>query len=175
MEGAAMLKSMMLSLPTLAAAVIFSAYQPPAPPMPDWKSFQFLIGTWAAQPDPNSGGTTIEPDLQGRVLVRRNFSLTGGSRHEDLMIIRYDGSTKAYRADYLDNEGHIIHYRIDVWAEGRLVFISNGPESEPRYRLTYKAASGDTVNGVFEIAPPGPTREFRAYLTWSMKKTSARP
>lgn len=166
----------MLSLPTLAAAALLLAYQPAAPqPMPDWKPLQFLIGTWAAQPDPDSGGTTFVQDLQGRILIRRNFSLTGGSRHEDLMIIRYDGSTKAYRADYLDNEGHIIHYRIDVSAEGRLVFISSAPDNEPRYRLTYKASGGDTVDGVFDIAPPGQTREFRTYLTWTMKKTSTKP
>jgi hypothetical protein len=33
--------------------------------------FQFLIGEWI-MPGGGSGGFTLEPDLQGKILVRRN-------------------------------------------------------------------------------------------------------
>lgn len=142
--------------------------------MPDWKPFQFLVGTWVAQPDATSGGTVFEPSLQGRILIRRNFSLTSGSRHDDLMIIRFDESSKAFRADYLDNEGHIIHYRVITNGEGRLTFLSSPPD-QPHYRLTYKAVASDLVDGTFEIAPPGQPDAFRTYLTWTMKKSASKP
>jgi hypothetical protein len=167
---------MMLSLPILCAAAFLLTFQPQATPqMPDWKPFQFLLGTWEAQPDPASGGTVFEPALQGRILIRRNFSLTGGSRHDDLMIIRFDDEKKVFRADYIDNEGHLIHYRIVTSVEGQLTFLSTAGPEAPTYKLTYKAVTADVIDGSFDIAPPGKPNALKSYLSWTMKRSAAKP
>lgn len=167
---------MMLSLPLLCATSILVAFQPqPATPLPDWKPFHFLLGTWDAKPDPQSGGTVFELGLQGRILIRRNFSLTGGSRHDDLMIIRFDDEKKAFRADYIDNEGHLIHYRIVTSVAGQLTFLSSSGPEAPTYRLTYKTVTSDVIDGSFDIAPPGKPNALKSYLSWTMQRAAPKP
>ncbi len=87
-----------------------------------WNEWRFLLGKWVAegggQPGQASGGGfSFDFDLQERVLVRRNYSeypATASkppSRHDDLMVI-YQEPEKGTRAEYFDNEGHVIHYSV---------------------------------------------------------------
>ena len=67
----------------------------------------------------------------------------------------------ADEADYWDNEGHVIHYKIA--ADGKsAVFVSPEDAAGPRYRLTYVLTAANTVSIKFEIAPPG--KPFQTYL-----------
>jgi hypothetical protein len=135
--------------------------QPPAPAKPDWAPFVFLQGDWRGEGKGSSGEFSFKPELGGRIFVRHNVSNTGAERHEDLMVISPEGS--AFRADYWDNEGHTIHYRVAT-AEGQAVFTSEeGPG--PRFRLTYRKNPDVSLRIVFEIAPPG--GEFKTYLEGS--------
>lgn len=140
----------------------------------------FLVGEWIT-PDPGqagagSGTAVFRRGLQDRVIVRTSYAeypAAGGkpgSRHDDLMIIyAEDGGV---RADYYDNEGHVIRYAVQSPAAGEAVFLSEAGDGEPRFRLSYKLESTGILKGEFSIAPPGTPEDFKPYLTWEAHKTS---
>jgi hypothetical protein len=136
---------------------------------------RFLLGEWQGIGDQAgaSGGFTFSSSVQGRVIVRTNYSDTPAtatsqaSRHEDLMVIYVEGD--AVKADYFDNEGHVIRYVVEP-RPGAVVFLSDVRPGEPRYRLTYTRADDGTIAGGFEIAPPGKPDAFAAYLSWRARK-----
>jgi hypothetical protein len=55
-------------------------------------------------------------------------------------------------------------------ATGGFTFLSEIKTSEPRYRLMYTRGSATTLNGKFEVAPPGKPEEFAPYLSWASRK-----
>jgi hypothetical protein len=113
--------------------------------------------------------------LQDRVVLRTSYAeypATGGqaaSRHDDLMII-YAVPGAGARADYWDNEGHVIRYSVQSPAPGRAVFVSEARPGEPRYRLSYALEASDVLKGEFAIAAPAAPGSFEAYLTWESRK-----
>jgi hypothetical protein len=138
----------------------------------DWAPLQFLIGHWTgegttADQGSGAGAFSFIPDLQGKVLLRRNFAEypkkddKPAYRHDDLMIIYHDGAAHELRAIYFDNEEHMIHYAIKPSAN-TAVFLSEGPQDAPRFRLTYTSAGPDRLKLKFEIAPPG--KDFATYI-----------
>lgn len=141
----------------------------------DWGALQFLVGTWVGegggQPGNGSGSFTFAPDLQGRILVRRNFAeypAAGGKpafRHDDLMIVHREAESKSYKAVYYDNEGHVIHYAVRP-VEGGVVMTSEG--EGVRYRLTYTRQTGERILTKFEIAAPG--KDFATYLEATVRR-----
>jgi hypothetical protein len=144
-----------------------------------WKDFRFLIGNWVseAKPGAGTGKFTLEPGLEGKVLVRRNFADLPAAKgrpaekHEDLMVI-YPESSRQFRADYYDSEGHVIHYSVAPTDSG-LVFTSPA-SAGPRFRLTYTRAENSTVRVKFEIAPPGKASQFRTYLEGTVRRQTSR-
>jgi len=148
----------------LALAGSPAALAQPAAAKPDWSPLSFLFGEWVGAGSNSSGEFSLQPDLQGNVLVRKNVATTPTGRHEDLMVIYPEAP--GFRAIYFDNEGHVIHYRVTT-AENQAVFTSEeGPG--PRFRLTYRKNGDGTVRTVFEIAPPG--GEFKTYLEGTVRK-----
>jgi hypothetical protein len=151
-------------LAALRAADPAAAAAAPAP----LRALAFLEGTWTAEPDArgSTGQFTLAPELSGAVLVRRNrLAVPAGegrpaSVHEDLMVIWPEGAD--LRADYWDNEGHVIHYAVRTGPD-RAEFLSNGPG--PRFRLTYLLVAPDLVEVRFEIAPPGKPEAFAPFLS----------
>jgi hypothetical protein len=129
--------------------------------------WRFLLGKWIGQGggkpgEAEAGGFAFTIELQGKVLVRRNwarYAATAGRRafmHEDLLYVYPEGD--GWRADYWDSEGQVIHYR--AAADGRAAnFESDGAT---RYRLRYDLRDG-ALAFTFEVAPPG--REFAAYVS----------
>ena len=145
-----------------------------------WGAFRFLIGAWVseAKAETGSGRFTLEPDLQGKVLVRRNVTVlrtTGdapSATHEDLMIIYQEPTTRQFHASYFDNEGHVIQYAITPLPDSKgLVFLSRGVPSEPQFRLTYIREKDEKVTVKFEIAPPGKAGTFRLYQSGTVRRT----
>jgi hypothetical protein len=143
----------------------------PAPLAP----LQFLIGEWEGIGD-QAGATgrfTFAPSVQDRVIVRTNYSNTPpgggkpGSRHDDLMVIYLVAGV--IRAEYFDSEGHVIRYVAETRA-GEVVFLSEITPLEPRYRLTYTGKSPTTLDGKFDVAPPGKPDGFVPYLSWAARK-----
>jgi len=138
----------------------------------DWGPVQFLVGRWtgegAGEPGGSSGSFSLEPDLQGKVLVRRSFAsypATAGRpafRHDDLMIVFSGEPLAGLRAMYWDSEGHVIAYAVQPAADGGVTFLSDTPPAAVRYRLTYLPAGPRKIRIRFEIAPPG--KDFATYL-----------
>ena len=143
----------------------------PAGAADDWGPAQFLLGRWigegGGQPGQGKGGFSFERDLQGAVLIRKNYAEyppakgKPGFRHDDLTVIYRDEASKEIRATYFDNEGHMIPYAVKPEPDG-VVFVSDGPATAPRYRLTYTRAGADRLKLKFEIAPPG--KDFATYI-----------
>jgi hypothetical protein len=163
-----------LAATTVAATVALAAALIAAPPAP-LVPFQMLIGEWQALDDPSgaTGGFTFSYSVQDRVIVRTNYASypaangKPASRHDDLMVIYIDGDV--VRADYFDNEGHVIRYVAEARPD-QIVFLSETKASEPRYRLLYRRASDGLLHGRFDVAPPGRPDTFSTYLSWSARK-----
>ena len=138
----------------------------------DWRPFEFLVGHWTgegttADKGSGTGAFSFTPDLQDKILLRRNFAeypKANGKpayRHDDLMIIYHDGASQDLRAIYFDNEEHIIRYAIQP-SGNNVVFLSQGPQDAPRFRLTYTSEGSDRLKLKFEIAPP--VKDFATYI-----------
>jgi len=148
---------------------------------PELKPFDFLIGEWAAsgsgQPGAGSGIAVFARGLQDQVILRNSYAEyppadgRPASRHEDLMVI-YRGSDAGARADYYDNERHVIHYILTSPAAGQAVFLSEDTGGGPRFRLTYTLEANGLLKGEFAIAQPGAHEAFQAYLTWESRKAT---
>jgi hypothetical protein len=138
-----------------------------------WAKWKFLIGDWDGQgtgkPGDGAGGFTLQPDLDGRVLVRKNhadYPAANGRpafSHNDLMVV-YPGD-KAPNAIYFDNEGHVINYAITFNdTTGAIVFTSEASANAMRFKLTYTPVGNVKVNIKFEMAPPGKPDAFSTYI-----------
>jgi hypothetical protein len=151
--------------------VLFAAAQQGAP-LPDWKAFQFLVGDWVGEgsgsPGQGAGGFTFALELQGRVLVRHNRTEfpAGPDRpafiHDDLLVVYQEKD--GIKADYWDNEGHVIHYLVELTAEGLITFISEKQPGAPRLRLSYQRLGEARVDILFEMSTPDKPDDFKVYL-----------
>ena len=146
-----------------------------APKSADWRDWQFLLGDWtgeaSGQPGKGSGGFTFRLELEGKLLVRRSFSDFPAAKdkpaihHEDLLYVYREPGAREERAIYFDNEGHVIHYAIEISPDGKTwTFISPVESSAPRYRLTYSRVDDNQVGIKFEIAPPGKPDAFATHV-----------
>jgi len=142
---------------------------------------KFLLGEWVAGevttwPGQGMGSFTLSPDLQGRIIVRRNHADYVATKdrpafsHDDLMII-YPGQGTATRAIYFDNEGHVINYTVEISRDQtEVVLLGDVTPSAPRFKFTYKKIAPDTLGLKFEIAPPGQPETFSVYIKSSANR-----
>jgi hypothetical protein len=161
----------------LAGSEVFAGPATPLEPL------AFLIGEWeasgAGQPGPGSGRAVFSRELQDRVILRRSYAeypasgTAASSRHDDLLVV-YPTPGGAVRADYYDNEGHVIRYLVTSLAPGQAAFVSEPVTGEPRYRLSYELTPDGVLKGEFAIAPPGEPPAFKPYLAWESRRASAR-
>lgn len=163
-------------VPVVALLASLSAHAARGETLSPLQQLFFLIGTWTSSgPDNSTGGTVFSLSLQGQVMLRTNFAAypaqgdKPASRHDDLMVIYPSG--RVWRADYYDNEGHVIRYSVVTPRTGTALFVSDEVPQQPRYRLTY-VLRGDGLAGTFEVAPPGQPEGFKTYLTWKSQKAS---
>ena len=145
------------------------------------KPLRFLVGDWTgkggSKAEQGKGAFSFQFELQGTALVRRNvadYPATAQKpavHHEDLMVIYSDPQTKNLQAMYFDNEPHVIHYVVEVSADGDTVtFVSDEAASQPRFRLSYRKTGDSTVAGKFEMAAPGKADEFANYMEWTARR-----
>ncbi|QSQ24230.1 hypothetical protein JY651_04500 [Pyxidicoccus parkwayensis] len=129
-----------------------------------WTPLAFLVGEWGdapgATPGESRGWFSLQPELGGKVLVRRNVNESPRGRHEDLMTFYREGEN--LRAFYVDNEDHVIHYTV-VPGDRSVTLTSDEVPGRPRFRLTYQQKEDAKLDIVFAIQPPGAT-EFKTYL-----------
>jgi hypothetical protein len=158
---------------SLLVCAILAAALLPAQTKNPWESLDFLRGTWTSSTDDSRGASTFKFDLDQHILVRTNFAdytkgPQAGTHHTDLMIIYFDPPRKPPRAVYFDSEGHTIRYNLTFPARNSVTFESDPSQPGPRYRLSY-AVTGKTLEGKFEVAPPG-TSAYKTYLSWTSTK-----
>lgn len=148
--------------------------------MTNWDDWQYYLGEWigegTGEPGEGVGGFRFDFDLQGQILVRRNFAEYLATeekpayRHDDLMVI-YRESDGPFRATYWDNEGHVIYYTAEFSEDKNiLTFLGDIHPFAPRFRFTYKKLDSDTLGIQFEIAPPGKPEEFASYIEASAQR-----
>lgn len=151
------------------------------PPASSWDQWRPLIGEWQAvgkgNPGEGAGGFSFAFDLQNKVLVRKSHTEypTAQGRpafsHDDLMVVYADEAAHTFRADYFDNEGHVIRYAAKFSPDSKtLTFVSDPAPSQPNFRLTYLKNPDDTLGIKFEIAPPNAPDKFKVYVEGSAHK-----
>lgn len=138
-----------------------------------------LIGEWDSvavpgkvEPRAQRGGWRFRHDLDGKVIVRENWSEgtrpdgSGTYRHTDLMVIS-DSPLGGVEAHYWDSEGHHIQYHVRALSEPDGVeFLSEAPVHGSAYRLTYTMKESGKIVGTFEIRQPTSNR-FQPFLEWA--------
>src|SRR5580658_3694190 len=176
------MKKLVIAMLCFAAALSATPKEPGA--ADPWAAFGSLLGgTWdgegSGEPGNGTGGFTFRPDLQGKVLIRRSTSSYPATKdhpaftHEDLMVVSRESATSSLRADYYDNEGHVIHYTISLSEDGKSAqFLSDLDPSAPRYRLIYESLGTDQLKIKFEIAPPGKPDAFIRYVEAKARRKS---
>ena len=133
----------------------------------------FLVGDWdgtgatASSGQQSAGSFTLGPDLGTHVLTRRGFNMNGTQLHEDLTVIYLQGTD--LRADYWDNEGHVIRYQVFPQPQAKqVVFESNPLPDGSQYRLTYHAVDDDTLELKFDVGHAG--SDYQPYLNGTLKR-----
>jgi len=158
----------------------------PAPPATrergEWGALQYLLGDWTGEgsggPGQGAGSFSFQPDLQGKILVRKNHAEYPATKeraafvHDDLMIVYREPPDKGLHAIYFDNEQHVIRYEVEEPAGGEIVFLSAPEASAPRYRLTYIRDDAARMKIRFEIAPPGHPEQFATYIEAAARRTA---
>ena len=188
--------------PTALSAPPTASAPPVAPPMtpsaasrdgapPGLAGLSFLLGEWEGRggggPGQGSGWFSFSPDLQQKVVVRRNHSDYPAAEgrpaysHDDLMVVYPQAAGRPLQAIYFDSEGHVIRYQVRLepaepaGSPGRpaAVFLGDAAPPAPRFRLTYQVTGPDTLDLTFEIAPPDKPDAFARYITASARRRVA--
>ena len=140
----------------------------------------FLVGNWdsgegkvAETGGTSKGGSIISVESDGSALLRRDhtelFDKAGkpaGGFHQT-MLIYPDGNT--LKADYVDGEGHAIHYISADVVPGKSVTFRSGTGQGPQFKLTYEMRAPDMLAVSFGMTPPG-EGAFRPIATGTLKK-----
>ena len=148
-----------------------------------WAPLSFLLGEWTGegggQPGQGSGTFSFLPDLNEKILVRKNRSDYPATKdrpaftHTDLMTIYREPGAVKFRAIYFDTEDHVIHYTVEPSADGQVVqFIGDSSPANPRFRLTYRKTGADTLSIRFEIAMPVKPDAFTTYIEATARRIS---
>jgi len=115
----------------------------------------------------------LQPDLDGKILVRRNHSEYPATTdkpaviHDDLMVVYRDEAAQPGKAIYFDNEAHTIEYEVGL-KEKTIVFTSEKTPTMPLFRLTYLLVDPDTITVKFEMSQDGQT--FKVYTEGKCKR-----
>jgi hypothetical protein len=142
-----------------------------------WSNWSWLLGEWkgegSGQPGQGGGTFSFQPELDGKIMVRKSHSEypASGNRpatiHDDLMIISLDFGGNATKAIYFDNEGHTISYTIS-YAPKTIVLLSDKIANVPVFRLTYTLLEDAIVNTKFEMSQDG--EKFMTYIEGKSKR-----
>ena len=159
------------ALPALAQ----SALKPPL------ASLGFLLGNWKSDDGkvPETGGTskggsTVSMQSDGWALLRQDhtelFDKDGkpaGGFHQTMVIYPDAGTV---HADYVDGEGHAIHYVSAEIAPDKSVTFSSAQGQGPLFRLHYELQAPGVMAVTFGMIPPG-QKDFRPIASGTLRKT----
>jgi len=169
------MKIILASVAIIAGLVMPAASQEGQKADP-WADYQFLIGQWVNEnlSEQGAGSSEFNMELQGKIMVRKNHAETPATEdrpatvHDDLMIMYLSGDGQL-KANYYDNEGHVIDYTATLSQDkNTLSFVSTASPETPQFRLSYVKSEAGKLAGSFEIAPPGKAGSFSPYLKWTL-------
>lgn len=147
---------------------------------PSLAPLSFLVGDWKSDDGKvadtggtSKGGSAVRVESDGWALLRQDhtelFDKAGkpaGSFHQSMLIYPENG---AIHADYVDGEGHAIHYVSAEIEPGKSVTFSSAPGQGPVFRLRYELQAPQTLGVSFGMIPPGQS-EVRPIATGSLRK-----
>jgi hypothetical protein len=169
-KGFAIAVSLLLATPAMAQTALKPALSPLAFLVGDWKSDD---GRVADTGGTSKGGSTISVQSDGWALLRQDhtelFDKEGkpaGGFHQT-MVIYPDGGT--IHADYVDGEGHAIHYVSAEVTPGKSVTFTSTSGQGPIFRLSYELQGPGMVSVRFGMIPPGQS-EFRPIAVGTLRK-----
>ena len=162
------------SLCVASPALAQSGLKPPLAPL------SFLLGNWQSDDGKvadtggtSKGGSMMSAQSDGWALLRVDhtelFDKTGkpaGGFHQSMMIYFDNG---AIHADYVDGEGHTIHYVSAEITPGKSVSFSSAPGPGPVFRLRYDLRAPGVMTVSFDMIPPGQS-EFHPIATGTLRK-----
>jgi hypothetical protein len=176
MKWIAVALSFALASPALiSVAGAQAALKPPMAPL------NFLVGNWnsgdgkvADTGGTSKGGSVITAQSDGWAILRQDhtelFDKAGkpaGGFHQTMVIYPDNG---AIRADYVDGEGHTIHYVASEIVAGKSVTFSSPLKEFPVFRLRYELQAPGALAVSFGMTPPGQT-QFRAIAEGTLHRT----
>jgi len=181
------MKKLLLTILLCVAPVLMAQTPTNTTPATDpLASLDFLLGTWSATTTAAGsagaeamGTYTFSRGLDGHVLERNSTAAACkgpadfNCKHRDQLTIFPDANAQAVHhssllALFLDNEGHVIYYTLEIPDAHTVVFHSQSAASAPKFRMSYHR-EGEVMSGKFEMAAPG-SDEFHPYLEWSGTK-----
>ena len=141
----------------------------------------FLVGSWdsgegkvADTGGTSKGGSVFSVESDGAAILRRDHTETfdkagkpAGAFHQTMLIYADGGMLKA---DYVDGEGHAIHYTDATVTEGKSVSFTSAAGQGPLFHLTYELQSPDVLAVSFFMVPPGSSQTFRPIATGTLKR-----
>ena len=129
-----------------------------------WEKWNWLIGDWTGEgsgsPGQGSGWFSLLPDLDNKILVRKNHSEYPATKdkpqviHDDLMIVYRNIEDGRNKAVYFDNEGHVINYTAS-FSGNSIILTSDNIPNFPVFRLTYDSLDIENINVKFEMSRDG--------------------
>jgi hypothetical protein len=166
---------------SLFIALIFTltipAFRAVGQPDTTWSKWNWLIGEWVGEgsgtPGQGAGWFSLQPDLDGKILIRKNHAEYPATKdkpaviHNDLLIVYPDHSGQPRKAIYFDNEAHTIQYSI-TYTDKSIIFTSEKIPGAPVFRLTYDSLDVGTINVKFEMSRDGNT--FTMYTEGKCRK-----
>jgi hypothetical protein len=140
----------------------------------------FLVGNWkgddgkvADTGGTSKGGSLVSVQSDGWALLRQDhtelFDKDGkpaGGFHQTMMIYPDNG---AVHADYVDGEGHAIHYVSAEIAPDKSATFSSAPGQGPLFRLRYELQAPGVMAVSFGMIPPG-QKDFHPIASGTLRK-----
>ncbi len=155
---------------TASAALWAQAPAPAAAPCsgPEWKQFDFWLGTWKARWDalpgtPAGTGTNRITKTLGGCVVEENFTTDEAEPLVGHSVSTFSPQRSAWLQTWVDNQGSYLDF-VGRWADGRMVLSRSavGRDGKPQHqRMTFENIRPDAFDWRWETSPDGATWTLR--------------
>ncbi len=146
---------------------------------PELAGLGFMVGQWKSNDGrvADTGGTsngtsTISIEADGTALFRRDHTETFDAKDKSTgsfsQIMTIYSENGAVHADYIDGEGHVIHYTSASVVAGKSVTFDTAPGDGPAFRLVYELRAPTTLAVSFGMTQSG---QFHPIASGTLTRT----